>query len=250
MIAMIAAVMLGQLKVGDHVYARPGVELYRTSEAASARFGGFERPYDHGEIIAIKVVDGEKIVRFKSAEYEIPPWAIMEYLRKWDDAALRDSQAYEIAKREERAAAIKAKQASNAKMKADLEKMEKASEKSEKQYAQERAVNERLLSLDYDSQKIVRDRLKAFENPNVGDVDKIIAGLRSEYQAAAKSEAIRSAVAPFIQSKSDLEAVQAALAKGLNPLNMSAEEAKSLKASQRKALSEIRRRYQRGGAEK
>ena len=81
---------------------------------------------------------------------------------------------------------------------------------------------------------------------NAADFEKM------KNEDAAKSTLLESAarLRKYVQKKSEDDAINAAIGKGLNPITMSAKEASQLTNGQRKALSEVRRRYQRGGAEK
>lgn len=51
---------------------------------------------------------------------------------------------------------------------------------------------------------------------------------------------------PYVTTKTENLAVNSALAKGLNPLTMTAKEASVLTASERRALSAVRQRYRKG----
>jgi len=94
MISIFAFVLLSQLKVGDKVYVPPGIPAYMTAEDAVVRRNGVETPYQNGDVIAVKTVDGEQVVRIKREGYELPVWAIMEQIRILDDAAKEMATKY------------------------------------------------------------------------------------------------------------------------------------------------------------
>jgi hypothetical protein len=235
MFASIAALMLVQFKIGDEIYIPPGGSLYRTAETASTRFGGFERPFDHGPIIAIKTIDGEKVVRFKSEKYEIPPWALAENVRKWTDAAKAEAQ--EHAKIERESAAKKAEV-----KKVEMDKMRDKN----KAAARELDISRKLLDLDFDLRAAVRERLKAYDEPTVMDAERILIAIRRENQQVAMAESVRVKLGPYVQSKSESAAIEAALKIDLNPLTMSANDAAKLTSAQRRSISSVRQRYTKG----
>lgn len=235
MFASIAAMILVQFKIGDEIYIPPGGALYRTAETASTRFGGFERPYDHGPIIAIKTIDGEKLVRFKSEKYEIPPWALMENVRKWDDAA--KIEAREHAQNEREDAAKKAEL-----RKAELEKMRDKNKAGER----ESEVRRKLLDLDSGLAAAVRERLKAYDAPTTIDVERILLAIQKENRQGEMAANVRAKLAPYIQSKSESAAIEAALKIDLDPLKMTANDAARLTSAQRRSISSVRQRYTKG----
>jgi len=235
MFASIAALMLVQFKLGDEIYIPPGGSLYRTAETASTRFGGFERPFDHGPIIAMKTIDGEKVVRFKSEKYEIPPWALMENVRKWTDAAKTEAQ--EHAKIERESAAKKAEL-----KKVELEKMRDKNNVA----ARELDISMKLLDLDSGLQAAVKQRLKAYDAPTVMDAERILIAIRRENQQGAMAESVRVKLSPYVQSKSESAAIEAALKIDLNPLTMTANDAARLTSAQRRSISSVRQRYSKG----
>jgi hypothetical protein len=190
---LLASMLIGQFEIGDHVYVDPKVPIYLTAETASTRLNGYYRPYDHGKIIAIKEIDGEKFVRFQSTKYEVSPWARMDYVREWDTDAMLKAKEYVDQLEAKRMEAIKTREANKAK------------------YEEESKENQA--------------RLKA---------EAIAAGIRPKLK-------------PYIQTRMELQAMETAFSKGINPLNMSPKEAEKLTPGQRKALSELRRRYQRAG---
>ncbi len=242
MFASIAALMLVQFKIGDEIYIPPGESLYRTAETASTRFGGFERPYDHGPIIAMKTIDGEKLVRFKSEKYEIPPWALLENVRKWSDAAKAEAQEHAQTERDN--AKIERE---NAAKKAEGKKveMEKMRDKN-KVAARELDISMKLLDLDSGLQAAVKERLKAYDEPTVMDVNRILIAIRRENQQGEMATSVRSKLAPYVQSKSESAAIEAALKMDLDPLKMTANDAARLTSAQRRSISSVRQRYTKG----
>lgn len=242
MFASIAALMLVQFKIGDEIYIPPGGSLYRTAETASTRFGGFERPFDHGPIIAMKTIDGEKVVRFKSEKYEIPPWALAENVRKWDAAAKTEAQEHAQTERDN----AKIERESAAK-KAEVKRveMDKMRDKN-KAAARELDISRKLLDLDFDLRAAVRERLKAYDEPTVMDAERILIAIRRENQQGAMAESVRVKLSPYIQSKSESAAIEAALKIDLNPLTMTANDAAKLTSAQRRSISSVRQRYSKG----
>lgn len=235
MIVSIAALILVQIKIGDEVYIPPGGSLYRTAETASTRFGGFERPYDHGPIIAMKTIDGEKVVRFKSEKYEIPPWALAENVRKWSDAAKAEAREHAQTEREDAAKKAESR-------KVELEKMRDKNKVGER----ESEVRRKLLDLDFNLAAAVKERLKAYDAPTTIDVERILLAIQKENRQGEMASNVRLKLGPYVQSKSESAAIEAALKMDLDPLKMTANDAARLTSAQRRSISSVRQRYTKG----
>lgn len=67
----------------------------------------------------------------------------------------------------------------------------------------------------------------------------------SESQTAKMQETIQK-LSPYIKNQNERQAISAAFAAGLNPLNMTAKEASVLSTGQRRAISTVRQRFTKG----
>lgn len=185
MLTLIIAAMLGQFKEGDTVYIPKGGEAYRTADDAVHRMNGVELSYHDGKVIAVKSVDGERLLRIDRPGYEVPVWVVEKNVREFDEQAKAEARKY------------------------FTENIEANREKLRQGFGQT------------EQRKIQAARTAALE----------------KYK-------------PFSVTKPEHEALTVVINKGLDPITMTAEQAKALSASQRRAISSIKARYVRANGKK
>ena len=217
MLVLLTLTILSQFNLGDHVYAPPGITVYQTAEDAAIRKNGVERPYDHGKVIALKSVDGEKVVRFERVGFELPAWALSKNLKTWTEEIAKEAVLYK-------------KQAADRAIELTNKKQRIANEFAEfKRLTENTPTNLKLdLLKKYGEDRMtieeVREAVKKYKDP---DGSKELASkIKEKYQK-------------YVKTDKEQAILNLAATKGYDLININSEQRASFTSVQRRLLDSI-----------
>ncbi|MBI1324138.1 hypothetical protein GC170_13270 [bacterium] len=196
-------------------------------------------------MIAVKVLEGERLVRIDSQHYELPMWALERDVKLWNEEARQRAEDYCEQQKiliKDQIDAIKKRQAE------DKERNRKEHEKmvNEVEKGQDKLrIDFFIRTLEPQVREIVERRVKGDDDLTREEVKRYAEEARAEVANRSRMSSVAETLKPFCITKPDHAALAVAVGKGIDPLTMTAQQAAALSPSQRKALAGIKARYQR-----